>query len=71
MEEKIVEVNGIVGPSYTNGFFRFRYNQQPIPNYIGDHHGSLKMFGNGASQSQLVKCEYNLNKPENLPRLFF
>ncbi|MBP0725149.1 hypothetical protein J5Y03_08075 [Bacillus sp. RG28] len=41
MEERIVEVNGFVGPSYKDGFFGFRYNQQLVPNYIGDHYGSV------------------------------
>ncbi|WP_108668955.1 hypothetical protein [Peribacillus acanthi] len=41
MEERILKVNEFVGPSYTNGLFGFRYNQEPVSYYIGDHHGSI------------------------------
>lgn len=40
VEERIIKVNEFVGPSYTNGLFGFRYNQELVPFSIGDHHGS-------------------------------
>ncbi|WP_153127257.1 hypothetical protein [Peribacillus tepidiphilus] len=41
MEERVVKVNQFVGPSYTNGLFGFRFNQQIVPYSIGAHYGSI------------------------------
>ena len=41
MEEQIVKVNAFVGPSYTDGFIGFRYDQEVVPYSLGNHHGSV------------------------------